>query len=1135
MDDVVDLVSSSSEAEEDASGEVQEREDSEDVDFERAESEEEQVAEEEDEDEEEEEDDESEEDEEEDEEDEEMLSEEVENDGENASQTDESPDGDAHKRSPSKKRSASEALAGAGAPDGAAPPAASAARRVFTTGPLAKRPKKEDEEWEAAKEKLKRREPTVAGADAWQPKGVKNLRLKREEQAFFSCKFGQPPSARDAPAAKQQQQGRGGAIIGGARPRRAAAVASEMATSEAVAAELATGGRKKSQAKPREEYGLIRLGYESVSLYNSSGRQLYVLDLVREKKNGGDKHILRPASKKTKELVINTKCGFWMASRFVQVGERVAEDAFLTGDYFLRDHETEHKAQEAKAASDAQQVGSRPKSVLFSGPRPAWLTGAKNKKGTSATASKGAVRKRFVPPLKSAMAANKVERRKTPLHDPDAPKAVVLFRPGSVTSSRVAVVVDPIIGDSLRPHQREGMKFLFESVGLGFTRPQMSAEASRTQQRFYGAILADDMGLGKTIQAIALIWTLLRQGPDGLPLCRRTVVVTPSSLVTNWANEIDHWLKGQLNVVQIADSSKRAPKLIDTLERGAYTNNVVTDAALADQVADVLVISYDQLKRHQNRLSAMTCIDLVICDEGHRLKNSSTKTTQAVRALPASRRVILSGTPVQNDLGEFFAMADFSAPGFLGDLQQFSNTFMEPILRGREPDADDEERSLAKRRSEDLTARTRRFILRRTQQINRQYLPPKCDFAVFCALTDLQRDCYMALCEQYSTAMKAAAAERLHRKSNKASAAAGPTQSTDTLPLITNLKKLCNTPELLLPLLRSRHPSVDALHDVFAKHGLSGAISPASASIKKKGGESFPEWSSKMTFLLSVLQTLNETNVKLRADSKRGGHTLLPEKIVIVSNYTETLTVIARLCEARGFGYFQLDGSTVVKKRQALVDEFNDPSRPEFVFLLSSKAGGCGLNIVGACHLALFDSDWNPANDAQAMARVWRPGQKKRVHLFRLLCTGTIEEKVFQRQISKLALSGSVVEDIDGYDEDPDPDDIQQAEADPDGSSPAFSSAELRELFKYRAETVCDTHDLLACRCSTHSVRVALHVRQQQGNLLDELQKAWDHIDAEGIADPENDSLKHEHMVRRAAKGTATFIMMKETPGGENL
>lgn len=134
-----------------------------------------------------------------------------------------------------------------------------------------------------------------------------------------------------------------------------------------------------------------------------------------------------------------------------------------------------------------------------------------------------------------------------------------------------------------------------------------------------------------------------------------------------------------------------------------------------------------------------------------------------------------------------------------------------------------------------------------------------------------------------------------------------------------------------------------------------------------------------------------------------------------------------------------------VNKRQKLVDKFNDPTAPEFIFLLSSKAGGCGLNLIGANRLVLFDPDWNPAADQQALARVWRDGQKKDCFVYRFISTGTIEEKIFQRQSHKQSLSSCVVDEKE---------DVERH----------FSLDRLRELFKYNPESLSDTHDTFKCK-----------------------------------------------------------------------
>ena len=169
------------------------------------------------------------------------------------------------------------------------------------------------------------------------------------------------------------------------------------------------------------------------------------------------------------------------------------------------------------------------------------------------------------------------------------------------------------------------------------------------------------------------------------------------------------------------------------------------------------------------------------------------------------------------------------------------------------------------------------------------------------------------------------------------------------------------------------------------------------------------------------------------------------DKIVIVSNYTQTLDLIGKMCNENGWGFCRLDGSVGMKKRQKMCDDFNNPSSNLVAFLLSSKAGGCGLNLIGGNRLVLFDPDWNPAVDKQAAARCWRDGQKKRCFTYRFLTSGSVEEKIFQRQLSKEGLQSVV-------------DDKEQVNS--------LSTKDLRNLFTLRSNTPSDTHDKLQCqRC----------------------------------------------------------------------
>jgi SNF2 family DNA or RNA helicase len=223
-----------------------------------------------------------------------------------------------------------------------------------------------------------------------------------------------------------------------------------------------------------------------------------------------------------------------------------------------------------------------------------------------------------------------------PRFDPSAPGALVLQEPGAADT--VAVVVDPFLSQHMRPHQRDGVRFMWECV-QGCRGPE--------QGDARGCILADAMGLGKTLQTIALVWTLLKQSSTGCAAVSRAVVVCPSSLVGNWRAEFKKWL-GDERVRPIAVTSQ-----------GTEAEDAVrTFIAGAAAVRSVLIVSYEMLRKHVGLLTEPgSRIGVLVCDEAHRLKSSAgSKTLTALGAISTARRVLLTGTPIQNDLGELFAM-----------------------------------------------------------------------------------------------------------------------------------------------------------------------------------------------------------------------------------------------------------------------------------------------------------------------------------------------------------------------------------------------------------------------------------------------------------------------------------------------
>ncbi|XP_037085497.1 DNA repair and recombination protein RAD54B-like [Pollicipes pollicipes] len=569
-----------------------------------------------------------------------------------------------------------------------------------------------------------------------------------------------------------------------------------------------------------------------------------------------------------------------------------------------------------------------------------------------------------------------------PRFDPQAPGALVMPRPSAQYQWKhnsegrplVDVVVDPHVSRHLRPHQRDGLLFLYQCV-MGFT-----SELGR------GAVLADEMGLGKTLQCIGLVWTLLKQGPfGGEPAVRRVLVVTPSSLVGNWVKEFHKWLGKERLSVFAVDQTHSVREFV------------------GGRLSPVLIVSYEMAVRNLERLQQCQ-FDLMVCDEGHRLKNSAIKAATALSSLCCPRRIIMTGTPVQNDLLEFFALVQFVSPGVLGSVSEFRRDFERPVVAGRQPDASEAARALGEERAAQLAAVTDRFILRRTQEVLDRYLPPKVETVVFCRPSPLQVELYSRVLES----------RELRQLLSAGSSDAG----AGHLVFISLLRKLCSHPALLLAAEQQESCALNSLQLRFPE-----GFSEARLSATDSG---------KMAVLASLLHALR------RADRR--------QKIVLISYYTQTLDLLAKLCQQHQLNFLRLDGSTPSTKRQSLVDQFNSSYSTEAVFLLSAKAGGVGLNLVGASSIVLFDLDWNPANDLQALARVWRDGQRHTTRVYRLLTTGTIEEKIYQRQVSKQGLSAAVV-------------DADQR------SAAHFSRDELRDLFSLEEDAECCTHDLLSCGC----------------------------------------------------------------------
>ncbi|KAF6218098.1 hypothetical protein HO133_006510 [Letharia lupina] len=572
------------------------------------------------------------------------------------------------------------------------------------------------------------------------------------------------------------------------------------------------------------------------------------------------------------------------------------------------------------------------------------------------------------PLLASTVMPKQEPNEPTPRHDPTAAQAIVMKRPKTVPKGKqvVDVVVDPLLAKHLREHQREGVKFMYECV--------MGMRDFDGQ----GAILADEMGLGKSLSTIALLWTLLKQNPicDGShnppPVIKKALIVCPVTLINNWRKEFRKWLGVDRLGVYVFDGSKK------------HITGFTTSKAYP-----VGIIGYEKLRTVVGDLKKGHGIDIVIADEGHRLKTAKNKSAQAIKSLNTSKRVILSGTPIQNDLSEFFMMVDFVNPDLLGSFKTFTKEFEFPIVKSRQPGALRKDVEKGEARSEELALLTSMFILRRTADILSRYLPSKTELL-------------------------------------------GSPEAS--LQLITVLKKVCNSPSLLNGKTLSDPSVAPDFWPVFPLIYFAPTLV-------------VPNYGS----LINLCTTFG----------------LLPEKkIVLVSNYTATLDLLQTLLTSLSYHYLRLDGSTPSSKRQELVDAFNRSSASEcFAFLLSAKSGGVGLNLIGASRLVLFDVDWNPATDLQAMARIHRDGQKRPCVIYRFVMAGGLDEKIWQRQTTKLGLANNIM--------------------DQKGGTSNFTKEELEDLFRLDEGLSCQTHDLLGCCCEGRGLPAPFPVDEELTEILD--------------------------------------------------
>lgn len=473
-----------------------------------------------------------------------------------------------------------------------------------------------------------------------------------------------------------------------------------------------------------------------------------------------------------------------------------------------------------------------------------------------------------------------------------------------------------------------------------------------------GGIIGDEMGLGKTIQIISFLAGL----HYSKKLTKPIIVVAPATVLRQWVNEFHRWWPalrvsilhssgtGMLNI----RNEGRLEDEEDDILYGETTKKAPKSQKLAQKIVDrvvkhghVLVTTYAGLQTYSGTLINVEW-GYAVLDEGHKIRNPNTAVTIYCKELRTPNRVILSGTPMQNGLVELWSLFDFVFPMRLGTLVNFRQSFEIPIKIGGYANATNLQVLTATKCAETLKDAISPYLLQRLKVDVAADLPKKSEQVLFCKLTRPQRDAYEMFLE--SDEMKSIM-----------------NRTRQSLYGIDILRKICNHPDLLDKRLKTK------------------------PDYKWGNGNK----SGKMQVVKALLQMW-----------KGYGH-----KTLLFSQGVQMLDILEEFVKKLGgFNYLRMDGGTAIKERQTLVDQFNnDPDM--HVFLLTTKVGGLGVNLTGANRVIIFDPDWNPSTDVQARERAWRLGQKKEVTIYRLMTAGTIEEKIYHRQIFKQFLTNKILKD----------------------------------------------------------------------------------------------------------------------------
>ena len=475
-----------------------------------------------------------------------------------------------------------------------------------------------------------------------------------------------------------------------------------------------------------------------------------------------------------------------------------------------------------------------------------------------------------------------------------------------------------LVGGTLKEYQVKGLQWMISLYNNNLN-----------------GILADEMGLGKTIQTISLITYLIETKHQGGPY----LVVVPLSTLTNWNLEFEKW----------------APSVKRIVYKGPPNARKMQQNQIRFGQFQVLLTTYEYIIKDRPVLSKIKWLHLIV-DEGHRMKNAQSKLSSTLTQYYHTRyRLILTGTPLQNNLPELWALLNFVLPTIFKSVKSFDEWFNTPFANtgGQDRmDLTEEEQLLVIRR---LHKVLRPFLLRRLKKDVEKDLPDKQERVIKCKFSALQAKIYKQLVQ--------------YQQISVGDGKGGKTGIRGLTNMLMQLRKLCN------------HP--------FVFEQVEEQINP-----RKITDDSIWRVAGKFELLDRVLPKFKAT-----------GH-----RVLMFFQMTQIMNIMEDFLRLRGMEYLRLDGSTKSDDRSELLHLFNAPNSPYFCFLLSTRAGGLGLNLQTADTVIIYDSDWNPHQDLQAQDRAHRIGQKNEVRILRLISSNSVEEKILERARFKLDMDGKVIQ-----------------------------------------------------------------------------------------------------------------------------